>query len=119
ESAIRRERILVSISVCVLLLMSLSLSLTVVTTNAASSPLTVMRPAAHPSPSSSPTATVKHSSSSNTTIEGETGVIPLTFVDLIGTIVAALIPALLGCLFIVSGQRSLRKRKQQRWAAWV
>lgn len=116
--AIRHERMLLLVSVCVLLL-SLSLSLTVVTTDAASSPLTAMHSSVRPPLSSSPAVSVKHSSSGNTTIGGETGVIPLTLVDLIGTFVAALIPALLGCLFIVAGQRSLRKRQQQGWAGWI
>ena len=119
KSALRHERMLLPISVCVLLLMSLSLSLTMVTTNAASSSLAIMRPSARPSFSSSPKVIVKSASSGSTTVQGETGVMPLTLIDLIDTIVAALIPALLGCLFIVAGQRSLRKREQQQWAGWV
>lgn len=119
KSAIRHERMLLLVSVCVLLLLSLSLFLTVVTTNAASSPFTGTRPAVRPSLSPSPAVTVKHGSSGNETVGRETGVIPLTLVDLIGTVVAALVPALLGCLFIVAGQRSLRRREQQRWAGWV
>ncbi len=119
KSAARNESMLLLVSVCVLLLLSLSLFLTVITTNAASSPLMGTHPSARSSPALSSTVIAKHDSSSNVTVRGETGVIPLTFIDLIGTIVAALVPALFGCLFIVAGQRSLRKREQQRWAGWV
>src|SRR5438874_687882 len=80
KSAIQYERMLLPVSVCILLLMSLSLSLTVITTNAASSPLTVTHPSARPSLSSSPIVTVKHASSGNTTVGGETDVIPLTLI---------------------------------------
>lgn len=120
RSVIRYERMLIPISVCILLLMSLSFSLTRLTTNAASSPPGVMHSSVHPSLSSSSTVTAKHSSSSeNITVRGETGVIPLTLVDLISTIVVALIPALLGSMFILTSRRALRKREQQQWAGWV
>lgn len=45
--------------------------------------------------------------------------IPLTLVDLIGTIVVALIPAVLGSMFIITSRRAQRRREQQQWAAWV
>ncbi len=116
RSAIRHERMLVPISVCLLLLMSISFLLTRITTNAASSPPTVMHPSVHPPHSSSPTVTIKPASSENVIAARETHLIPLTLVDLIGTIVAALIPALIGSIFIVTRLRALRKRRLAEWA---
>jgi hypothetical protein len=118
KPAIRHERVPVPVSVCLLLLMSLSFLLTRITTNAASSPPTVMHTSVHPSPSS-PTVTVKPASSENTVVGRETPLISLTLVDLIATIVAALIPALIGSMFIAMRQRALRKRRLAEWAGQV
>jgi hypothetical protein len=60
--------------------------------------------------------TAEKSTSGNTAAVGETGAIPLTFIDLLSTIVVALIPALLGSMFIVARQRSLRERERLEWA---
>ena len=107
------------INVCVLLLMGLSFLLMRITTNAASSRPTVMHPSVHPFHSSSPTVTIKPASSENTVAARETRLIPLTLVDLIGTMVVALIPALIGSIFIVMRLRALRKRRLAEWAGQV
>jgi hypothetical protein len=114
--AIRHERMPVPVSICLLLLMSLSFLLTRITTNAASSPPTVIQPSGHPPHSSSPTVTIKPASSENTVAARETPLIPLTLVDLMGTIVVALIPALIGSIFIVMRLRARRKRRLSEWA---
>jgi hypothetical protein len=41
--------------------------------------------------------------------------IPLTLIDLVGTFVVALIPALIGALFILARRHLLRKREQIEW----
>ncbi len=114
--AIRHERMPVPVSVCLLLLMSLSFLLTRITTNAASSPPTVIQPSGHPSHSPSPTVTIKPASSENTVVGRETPLIPLALVDLIGTVVVALIPALIGSIFIVTKLHARRKRRLSEWA---
>lgn len=116
KSTIRHERMLVPINVCILLLMSLSFLLTRISTNAASSPPRVMHPAGHPSHSPSPTVTIKPASSENAVGARETPLIPLTLVDLMGTIVVALIPALIGSIFIVMRLSARRKRRLAEWA---
>jgi hypothetical protein len=63
--------------------------------------------------------TVKPASSENTVVGRETPLIPLTLVDVMGTIVAALIPALIGSVFIAMRLRALRKRRLAEWAGQV
>jgi hypothetical protein len=60
------------------------------------------------------------SASSHSTNDGEEArAIPLTLIDLVGTLVAALVPALIGGLFIVARRHSLRKREQIEWSNQV
>jgi hypothetical protein len=116
EAAIRRKRRALLVNVFLLLLMSLLLSLSSATTKAVSSPFAMVQTSFLSSHSPSPTVTAEKSTSGNTAAVGETGATPLTFIDLVSTIVAALIPALLGSMFIVARQRSLREREQSEWA---
>lgn len=114
--AMWRKRIPLLTVVCLLLLMSLSLSQRSTTTSATSSPLTIIRASPHPSLSPSATLTVESSLSHSTPAGKEATAVPLTLVDLIGTLVGALIPALLGGIFIAASRYSRRRRERPGWS---
>jgi hypothetical protein len=105
--------------VFLLFLTSVILSVSAATTNAAPSSLVKIpapSPLSHPP---SPTVTAKSSSSRSTTAAREAKAVPLTLVDIVGTLAVALIPALVGGLFIIARWHSRRKREQVEWLGQV
>jgi hypothetical protein len=113
EIARPRKRKGLLINVFLILLIGLILSVNSAITSAAFSSSVIARiPSSQPP---SPTATAGKTPTQSTTHGEEARAIPLTLIDLVGTLVVALIPALIGALFIITRRHLLRKREQIEW----